>query len=144
MSHVKNILLVTNSISANELALVKEAVSHAKTQELHLMLSLVHVIPYLPTCYYSIPSMALLTEGYYEEATHALKWVGEELSISKEHQRVITGRMRPEITRLANKLRTHFILASSTSIQDLHHSFMSMRREKKITPIKNIDNLVSI
>lgn len=144
MVESKNVLLVTNSTTDGEILLIKEAITHAKEQKLDIKLNLVHVIPSLPTCYFNIPSMVLLTESYYEEATHALTSIGQALEVSKKEQWVITGKIRTEVLRLANRLHTHFILASSTSIQDLHKSFLFLKREQTSTPIRSIGSLVNI
>jgi len=144
MVESKNVLLVTNSTTDGEILLIKEAFAQAKEQKLEIQLNLVHVIPSLPTCYFNIPSMVLLTESYYEEATHALTTIGKALDVSKKEQWVITGKIRTEVLRLANRLRTHFILASSTSIQDLHKSFLFLKRERNSTPIRSIGSLVNI
>lgn len=144
MLESKNVLLVTNSTTDSEILLIKEAFAHAKEQNLEIKLNLVHVIPNLPTCYFNIPSMVLLTESYYEEATHALTTIGQTLKVSKKEQWLITGKFRTEVLRLANKLRTNFILASSTSIQDLHNSFLFLKKEKSTMPIRSIGSLVTI
>lgn len=140
----KNVLLVTNSASESELVLIKEAFSHARAQGLNIHLSLVHVIPNLPTCYFNIPSMVQLVEGYHAEATRTLNHLGEELSIKKGDQWLVTGRIRTEVLRLANKLDAQFILASSESIQDLHQSFLFARKTVDVTPIRSISSLVTI
>ncbi|HSW94204.1 MAG TPA: hypothetical protein VLJ15_07635 [Gammaproteobacteria bacterium] len=140
----KNVLLVTNAITDGEILLIKEAVSHAKEQKLDIHLNLVHVIPNLPACYFNIPSMVLLTESYYEEGSGALTTIGESLNIAKKNQWLITGKIRAEVLRLASRLRTHFILASHTSIQDLHKSFLFMKKEANPTPIRSIGSLVRI
>ncbi|EKD72977.1 MAG: hypothetical protein ACD_45C00488G0004 [uncultured bacterium] len=144
MAESKNVLLVTNSTSEGEILLIKEACAQAQTQELEIKLALVHVIPNLPTCYFNIPSMVLLAENYYEEATRALTSIGQLLNVAKKDQWLITGRLKTEVLRLANKLNTHFILASSTSIQDLHQSFLSLKKERSTTPIRSISSLVTI
>mgnify|MGYP000856665799 FL=1 len=144
MVESKNVLLVTNSTTESEVCLIKEAIAHAKEQNLELKLNLVHVIPSLPACYFNIPSMALLTESYYEEASCTLTSVGEMLDISKKHQWLITGKIRNEVLRLASKLHTNFILASSTSIQDLHKSFLFQRKKPSTTTIRSIGSLITI
>ena len=143
MSETKNVLLVTNSTTDGEIILIKEAINHAKAQNIDIKLSLVHVIPNMPTCYFNIPSMVLVAERYYEEATQTLTLISETLDVAKKDQWLITGRIRTEVLRLAQKLKTHFILASSTSIQDLHKSFLFARRNDS-TPIRSISSLVSM
>lgn len=144
MGEPKNVLLVTNSTTDGEILLIKEALLQAKEQKLEIKLNLVHVIPNLPTCYFNIPSMVILTESYYEEATNVLTTIGQELHISKKNQWLITGKIRTEVFRLAQKLHTNFILASSTSIQDLHKSFSFLKKEQNVTPIRSIGSLVNI
>ncbi len=143
MSEHKNVLLVTNATTESEVALIKEAFAQATKQDLQIKLSLVHVIPNLPTCYFNIPSMALLAERYYEEATQALTAIGSALEIAKKDQWLITGKLKTEVLRLANKLDAHFILASSSSIQDLRQSFLSLK-SRNATPIRSINSLVTI
>ena len=131
-------------LSRSEILLIKEALVHAKEQNLQINLNLVHVIPNLPTCYFNIPSMVLLAESYFEEATLALTSIGQTLSVQKKDQWLITGKIRTEVLRLAQKLSTNFILASSSSIQDLHKTFLFHRNEQSATPIRSISSLVNI
>lgn len=143
MSEPKNVLLVTNSTTDSEILLIKDAMAHAKEQKIEIKLSLVHVIPSLPTCYFSIPSMVILAERYYEEATHTLNSISESLGVAKRDQWLINGRIKTEVSRLASKLKTDFILASSTSMQDLHQSFLFSRKVNS-TPIRSISSLISM
>ncbi len=140
----KKVLLVTNSTTDGEILLIKEALAHANDNGLQINLNLVHVVPNLPACYFNIPSMVLLAESYYTDATLALNAVGKALNIMKKDQWLITGRIKTEVLRLASKLNTHFILASSTSIQDLHKSFLFAWKDNSATPIRSISSLVSI
>jgi hypothetical protein len=141
MDAPKNVLLVTNATTDAEISQIKKIILQT-TQKAHLAikLSLVHVIPTLPTCYFNIPSMVLLAERSYEEAKQSLTYVGDFLEIPQSDQWLITGRARSEVLRLANKLNSHFILASSTTIPELHKSkpFMFSR---KVTPIRMINQI---
>lgn len=143
MSEPKNVILVTNSTTESEISLIKQAMAQAKDQKIDIKLSLVHVIPSLPTCYFNIPSMVILAERYYEEATHTLNTISQTLCVAKRDQWLINGRIKTEVLRLANKLKTDFILASSTSMQDLHQSFL-FSRKVDATPIRSISSLVSM
>jgi hypothetical protein len=136
----KNVLLLTNSTNELEIAQIKNALTEAKNNGSHIKLSLVHVIPALPTCYFNIPSMVSLAERYYDEAKKSLAFIGDELNVAQRDQWLITGKIRAEVLRLAGKLNTNFILASSTSIQDLHKSFL-FKHERDKTPIKSINHL---
>lgn len=142
MNKSKNILLVTNAVIEKEVQLVKEAFINAANLGLHLRLSLVHVIPNLPTCYFSIPSMAQLAEQYYSEAKHSLMLAGESLGVAKKDQWLITGRVKTEVLRLASKLDTQFILASSANIQELHQVIQN--KQFHSTQLKNITTLAAV
>ncbi len=141
-SLVKNVLLVTNSTTDWEITLIKEAITHAKKQNTQIKLTLVHVIPTVPTCYFNIPSMAMLAENYYEEAKKCLTSIGNMLNIGKHDQWLITGRTKTEVSRLASKLKADFILASSVNIPDLHKPFL-FRKRNYATQIRSINTLVS-
>lgn len=140
MEGIKNVLLVTNSASEEEVLLVKDAMIQSVRKGLNIKLSLVHVIPNLPTCYFNIPSMAQLAEQYYREAKNCLAGAGEMLNVVKRDQWLITGRVKTEVLRLAAKLGSHFILASSTNIQELNSIFVN-HKIKQQTQIKNINHL---
>jgi hypothetical protein len=143
MSAPKNILLVTNAITDAEISQIKHVITQS-TQH-HLKLSIAHIIPTLPTCYFNIPSMVLLAERYYEEAKQSLTYVGEYLEISQNDQWLIAGRARSEVLRLAEKLNSHFILASSTTIPELHNkSFMFGRKIQNTTPIRAIGQITAL
>ncbi len=135
----KNVLVVTNAATDEEVFEIKQAINVAEQQQIKLKISLVHVVPTLPTCYFSIPSMVLLAERYYEEAKESLTHIGEALNITHKDQWLITGKLRSEVLRLAGKLNVHFILASAACLPDLHKSFL-FNREKN-TPIKSIQHL---
>lgn len=136
MEQLKNVLLVTNSVTEPEIALIKEALK-AKS-DLPIKLTLAHVIPNLPTCYFNIPSTAVLAERYYEEAEQCLTMTGEALTVSKEDQWLITGRLRTEVFRLAGKLNAKFILASSQTMSDLHQT---MTRKDPAQSVRNINTI---
>ena len=138
MDDTKNVLIVTNSVTNEEVNLIKEAV--ANSNNLNIKLSLVYVIPNLPTCYFNIPSMVTLAEQYYEEAKKSLTTIGDKLNVSKKNQWLITGRIKTEVLRLAGKLNTQFILASSTNIQDLHKS-LSSKKETRRTDVSSVNNI---
>jgi hypothetical protein len=141
MNTAKNVLLVTNAATEEEITLIKSAI---KTQQnLNIKLSLVHVIPSLPTCYFNIPSTVLLAERYYEEAEKALTTIGGLLGIEKKDQWLITGRVKNEVLRLATKLGAEFILASSTNMPKLHKSAPS-KKEPNLSLIQSINNLVRL
>lgn len=141
MNKAKNVLLVTNATTEDEIALIKAAV-HTQ-QELKIKLSLVHVIPSLPTCYFNIPSTVLLAERYYDEAEKCLTSIGQLLGIEKKDQWLITGRIKSEVPRLASKLDSQFILASSTTIPELHKSVL-FKKERGTALIQSINNLVRL
>lgn len=138
MNAPRNVLLVTNATTDAEIAEIKEVVARVAKSHLAIKMSLVHVIPTLPTCYFNIPSMVLLAERYYEEAKQSLTYIGNFLGIPQSDQWIITGRARSEVLRLANSLKSQFILASSTTIPELHKSFMFSRKMQNPTPIRTI------
>jgi len=140
MRPAKRVLLVTNTATEREINQVKEALAASTKGPFELQLSLVHVIPSLPTCYFNIPSTVILAEQYYEEAQKCLLSIGEVLNVSKKDQWLITGRMRTEVPRLANKLGVNFILASSTNLAELH-AVLNQKNHCNATLIQNINNL---
>ena len=86
--------------------------------------------------------MVKLAERYYEEATQALSAIGSSLGVAKKYQWLITGKIRAEVLRLANRLETHFVLAGRECIRELHQSFLPQGKSR-ITPVKSIRNLSS-
>lgn len=118
----KNVLLVTNTTTEVELTQIKNALDQSLNGSFDLNLSLVHVIPSLPTCYFNIPSTVILAEQYYDEAQRCLLSIGELLNVSKKNQWLITGRIKSEVPRLAVKLNAQFILASSSNLVELNKS----------------------
>lgn len=138
MSELKNVLLVTNSATEEEITQIKNAMNASLQKEMSIKLNLIHVVPPLPTCYFNIPSMATIAERYYSEAKESLNYIGDLLYVPKKDQWLISGKIRNEVLRLATKLNCHFILASSSSIRDLHKSFL-FRKEAHNTPIQTIN-----
>lgn len=142
MPETRNVLLVTNTTSEDEIIQIRDAFSKVKEQGMKVNLIIVHVIPSLPACYFNMPSMVKLAERYYEEATQALSSIGRSLGVTKENQWLITGKIRSEVLRLANRLETHFILAGKECIRELHQSFLPQGKAK-ITPVRSINSLSS-
>jgi hypothetical protein len=141
MNNTKNVLLVTNATTEEEINLIKAAI---KTQDnLNIKINLVHIIPSLPTCYFNIPSTVLLAERYYEEAEKCLNTVGHTLGVEKKDQWLVTGRIKTEVLRLASKLKTQFILASSINIAELHQSVL-FKKENHTASIQSINHLVRL
>lgn len=142
----KHVLLIANAITEDELTKINHAMQLA-AGTLAIKISAAYVLPELPTCYFSIPSMAFLAEKFYEEARVNLAAIGEILNIKQDDQWLITGRGRPEILRLANKLGVDFILANSAQLQNLHKTFFDMinlssKPEPIIRDIQQMDSLV--
>ncbi len=142
MNESKQVLLVTNSATEAEITEIKQSITQAETLGIKIKVCLVHVIPTLPTCYFNIPSMVLLAERYYEEAKQNLTYVGNLLQVSQKDQWLISGRIRTEVLRLAHKLQSSFILASTASVQDLRKTFL-FNREPRNTAIKSFSYLGS-
>src|SRR3990167_10068758 len=140
MEKRKQVLIVTNAITDEEVFQIKQAVNLESATEFESRLSLVHVIPRLPTCYFNIPSMGLLIEKYYDEAKRSLYQVGKLLGVAKKDQWLISGKIRTEVLHLANKLQSNFILASSQQIQELQRSLF-FKNIHQYALIKNINPL---
>lgn len=140
MDKRKQVLVVTNAITEDEVLQIRKAFSAEFAPQMDIKLSLVHVIPHLPTCYFNIPSMGLLIEKYYDEAKESLSQVGKHLGVAKKDQWLITGKIRTEVLRLANKLGSSFILASSQQIQELQRS-MFFKNIHQYALIKNINQI---
>lgn len=139
----KQVLIVTNAITDTEVLQIKKAFSAEVEQKMNIKLSLVHVIPRLPTCYFNIPSMGVLVEKYYDEAKESLTQVGKHLSVAKKDQWLISGKIRTEVLRLANKLGSNFILASAQQIKELQRSlfFKNLGDYSLIKTINQLEKL---
>ena len=140
MDQRKQVLIVTNAITEDEVAQIKQAFSTENAPEMDIKLNLVHVIPHLPTCYFNIPSMGVLVEKYYDEAKESLNQVGKHLNVAKKDQWLISGKIRTEVLRLANKLGSSFILASAKQIQELQRSLF-FKNIHQYAVIKNINQI---
>ena len=140
MEKRKQVLIVTNAITDEEVLQIRKAFNAESTQQVDIKLSLVHVIPRLPTCYFNIPSMGMLIEKYYDEAKQSLSQVGKHLSVAKKDQWLISGKTRTEVLRLANKLGSNFILASAQQIKELQRSLF-FKNLRDYALIKNINHL---
>lgn len=140
MDKRKQVLVVTNAITEDEVLQIRKAFSSEHAPQVGIKLSLVHVIPYLPTCYFNIPSMGMLVEKYYDEAKESLCQVGHHLGVNKKDQWLISGKIRTEVLRLASKLHSNFILASAQQVQELQRSLF-FKDIHKYAMIKNINQL---
>lgn len=143
MEKMKQVLIVTNAITEDEVLKIKDSFSLEYAPKLNIKLSLVHVIPRLPTCYFNIPSMGMLIEKYYDEAKTSLNHVGSQLTIDKNDQWLISGKIRTEVLRLANKLGSNFILAGAEQIQELQRSlfFKNINQYALIKTISQLETL---
>lgn len=140
MDKRKQVLIVTNAITDEEVSQIRKAFESDTASKMDIKLNLVHVIPQLPTCYFNIPSMGVLVEKYYDEAKESLTQVGRYLNVAKKDQWLISGKIRTEVLRLANKLGSNFILASAQQIQELHRSLF-FKNIHQYAVIKNINHL---
>lgn len=141
MDKQKQVLIVTNAITEEEVNQIHRAFK--EKHDTDIKLSLVHVIPRLPTCYFNIPSMSVLVEKYYDDAKQSLNLVGRHLGISKKDQWLISGKTRTEVLKLANKLGSSFILASAEQIQELQRSlfFKNIHQYAVVKNIKQVERL---
>lgn len=140
MEQKKHVLLVTNAVTNEEITQVQEAVRTPQIVPVSFKVSLVHVIPTLPTCYFNIPSMIMLADRYYQEARENLTRVGDELNISKKDQWLIMGKVRTEVLRLASKLNVQFILANAAHLLELRKS-PSTKKDDQGLIINNVSEL---
>ncbi len=143
MEDKKQVLIVTNAITDEEVVQIRDAFYKEQKDNKNnadIKLTLVHVIPRLPTCYFNIPTMGTLVEKYYDEAKHSLSQVGKHLGIAKKDQWLISGIIRTEVLKLANKLGSSFILASAHQIQELQRSLF-FKNIHQYAMIKNINHL---
>lgn len=143
MDNSKQVLIVTNSIMEEEVAQIRKTFSTEFTPGTPIRLTLVHVIPRLPTNYFTIPAVGALIQRYYDEAKHTLTAVGDKLGIAKNDQWLISGKIRTEVLRLANKLGSNFILASAQQITELQRSLF-FKDIDQLAVIKNIKQLETI
>lgn len=140
MEQKRHVLLVTNAVTDEEVTQVKEAVRTPQIVPVSFKVSLVHVIPTLPTCYFNIPSMIMLADRYYQEARENLTRVGDTLNVSKKDQWLIMGKVRTEVMRLASKLNVQFILANTAHLLELRKS-TSIKNEDQRLIINNASEL---
>lgn len=84
MDGKKQVLVVTNAITEEEVLQIRKAFDSEVMADMGVKLSLVHVIPHLPTCYFNIPSMGVLVEKYFDEAKESLHQVGKHLAVAKK------------------------------------------------------------
>jgi len=138
MDKNKRVLIVTNAITDEEISQIRDAFASQHPSNTPIKLSLVHVIPRLPTCYFNIPTMGTLVEKYYDEAKLSLSQIGKYLGIAKKDQWLISGKIRTEVLRLATKLGSTFILASAQQIQELQRSLF-FKNIHQYAVIKNIN-----
>lgn len=137
----KQILIVTNAITDEEVLQISHAFNpNSEQQQVDMKLSLVHVIPRLPMCYFNVPAMGTLLERYYDEAKQSLYQVGNMLSINRQDQWLISGKIRTEVLRLANKIGSNFILASAKQINELQRSLF-FKHIHQYSLIRNINQL---
>lgn len=139
----KHVLLVTNAVTDKEVAEVRSAIVSSSSPQfspLTIKMSLVHVVPTVPKCYFNIPSMITLADRYYQEARENLTRVGDTLNISKKDQWLIMGKIRTEVLRLANKLNVHFILANSADLVELRKSPLCQQENNRLI-IDNVGKL---
>lgn len=140
MDKRKQVLIVTNAITDEEVIQIRSAFSSEIEPGQDIKLSIVHVIPRLPTCYFNIPSMGMLIEKYHDEAKNSLSEVGKHLGIARNDQWLISGKIRTEVLRLASKLGSSFILASAQQISELQRSLF-FKNIHQYAVIKNINQL---
>lgn len=127
----KHVLLVANAVTDTEVLQIKDSLlTTPQLSPVSIKLSLVHVVPTLPTCYLNISSMITLADRYYHEARDNLARVGDHLNISKKDQWLIMGNLRAEVLRLANKLNIQFILASNSNLIELRKALVAANKQQ--------------
>lgn len=140
MDKKKQVLIVTNAITDEEISQIKQSFNSEYTPRINIKLTLVHVIPRLPSCYFSITSMGLLIERYYDEAKRTLHEIGRRLGVAQKDQWLISGKIRTEVLQLANRLGSNFILASAQQIQELQRSLF-FKNIQQYAVIKNVSQI---
>lgn len=140
MDKTKQVLIVTNAITDEEISQIKQSFNKEYASPINIKLTLVHVIPRLPTGYFNIASMGLLIEKYYDEAKHSLQEIGKRLGVAQKDQWLISGKIRTEVLQLANRLGSSFILASAQQIQELQRSLF-FKNIHQYAVIRNVNQI---
>src|SRR3990167_3647491 len=140
MDKRKQVLLVTNAITNEEVHQIKQSFNSEYVPQTNIKLTLVHVIPRLPICYFNISSMGLLIERYYDEAKRTLLEIGNRLGVAQKDQWLISGKIRTEVLQLANRLGSNFILASAQQIQELQRSLF-FKNIQQYAVIRNVNQI---
>lgn len=124
MAHPKQVLIVVNTITENEVEYIVNTIRKNDILRTGSTTNLLYVNPRLPSCYFSMPAMSLLAEQHNAQAHDALNYIGSVLQIAEAQRWVACGKIRTEALRVAGMLNADYILASHHLMQQLPRTLL--------------------
>lgn len=107
----QHILIVTNSLSVKDAEQIKQTINNYP--EANIKLSLVFVMPNIPTQYYQLPSLIELQTHRLTEVQQHLQAIGHIMNVPVESQWVKTGKLKNEVPQLAQSLNVDIVISDS-------------------------------
>ena len=144
----QHILIVTNSLSTKDAEQIKQTIAlypHAQ-----IKLSLLYVIPNIPSQYYQLPSITQLKSKQFMESKHHLQAIAAIMGVKEEDQWINTGKLKAETQRLAQSLNVDVVisnnLANSNPVQPLDPILTkkTWRQSGKVSSLKFKDYLTNL
>lgn len=124
MENYRHILFVTNCVKEDEADLIQQVKNLIASDK--ILLSLVHVIPSIPSYYLQCPTSLELEKQLKNKSQLHLRNIAEKLSVDAKHQFIRVGNLEREVDELAAQLGVDLIVMAKAPEQN----FLKLLAEK--------------
>jgi len=132
-----HILQVLNQFSPNEMEQLKTSYSYLQARGLDVNISLLYINPYVPSAYFSIPSIAELSERFDNEAKSALTKSGQYFDVCNENHWIANGNIKKQALRLASNLKADAIIVSQEILNRIKETSLN-HQDKHFTTVDKL------
>ncbi len=112
MDMYRNILLVINTLSNQNLSHIHHAINAMRPRKVNVHLA--YIIPNIPAYYHQIPSMGSVENNIQAEAKQRLSKIGQFLEVEERRHWLIQGQLQASAKRLAKQINADLIVMENS------------------------------
>ena len=110
MEIFQHLLVISNSMREDEAQLIKDAME--QNPDVRVRLSLLHIVPDVPSCYYQLPSLVKYSEKCNAEGEKTPLTLGKILNVPEEDRLMKNCFTETEVMKLAERMCVDVIVSS--------------------------------
>jgi hypothetical protein len=117
----KSVLVISNLLTDSELDDITFKINTLR-ETVWTNVYVVHIMPTVPHCYFTIPAMATLTRQHHVEAEKWIKEIGMILNIPASQQNLKTGKLPAVVSQTLKQYLPNLIFSSQKLIDRIRQA----------------------